>query len=238
MPASGGHKISLSPQVWALAAGGANESLLATGAADATVAIWEDVTTADEEAAAEEAAAVILKQQDLSNALQVRSAVTGEGLKGSKGFVGMSSCQDVLRSHPSRICVQRHLLVCRALRIGTQPLTKRTPASAPCTAVLLQRGCPAGQCGCSALDTRLKSMMAGPACASAAEGLRGGGGAGVRDAAAAAAPVGRGRSAQQQRRRRRRRRQRLRHPGVPGSRLGQVRASSVLDAVLLVSLLS
>lgn len=71
----------MSPQVWALAAGGANESLLATGAADATVAIWEDVTTADEEAAAEEAAAVVLKQQDLSNALQVQSAMKGEGLQ-------------------------------------------------------------------------------------------------------------------------------------------------------------
>lgn len=57
--------------MWALAVGGAGEGLLATGAADATVAVWEDVTAADEEAVAAEEAAVVLKQQDLSNALQV-----------------------------------------------------------------------------------------------------------------------------------------------------------------------
>lgn len=54
-----------------MAVGGAGESMLATGAADATVAVWEDCTAADEEAAAAEDAAVVLKQQDLSNALQV-----------------------------------------------------------------------------------------------------------------------------------------------------------------------
>lgn len=44
---------------------------MATGAADATVAVWEDCTAADEEEAAAEEAAIVLKQQDLSNALQV-----------------------------------------------------------------------------------------------------------------------------------------------------------------------
>ena len=58
-------------QVWALAVGGAGEGLLATGASDATVAVWEDCTAADEEEAAAEEAAIVLKQQDLSNALQV-----------------------------------------------------------------------------------------------------------------------------------------------------------------------
>lgn len=61
-------------QVWAMAVGGAGEGLLATGAADATVAIWEDCTAADEEAAAEEEAVVVLQQQELSNALQVGRA--------------------------------------------------------------------------------------------------------------------------------------------------------------------
>ena len=56
-----------------MSSGGAGDRLLATGAADATVAIWEDVTAADEEAEAAEEAAVVLKQQDLSNALQVPS---------------------------------------------------------------------------------------------------------------------------------------------------------------------
>lgn len=60
-------------QVWALAVGGAGEGLLATGASDATVAVWEDCTAADEEEAAAEEAAIVLKQQDLSNALQVGS---------------------------------------------------------------------------------------------------------------------------------------------------------------------
>jgi hypothetical protein len=58
-------------QVWALAVGGAGEGLLATGASDATVAVWEDCTAADDEEAAAEEAAIVLKQQDLSNALQV-----------------------------------------------------------------------------------------------------------------------------------------------------------------------
>jgi hypothetical protein len=57
--------------VWALAVGGAGEGLLATGASDATFAVWEDCTVADEEEAAAEEAAIVLKQQDLSNALQV-----------------------------------------------------------------------------------------------------------------------------------------------------------------------
>ena len=57
--------------MWALAVGGAGEGLLATGASDATVAVWGDCTAADEEEAAAEEAAIVLKQQDLSNALQV-----------------------------------------------------------------------------------------------------------------------------------------------------------------------
>lgn len=57
-------------QVWALAVGG-GEALLATGAADATVALWEDCTAADQEEAALEQESVVLKQQHLSNALHV-----------------------------------------------------------------------------------------------------------------------------------------------------------------------
>ena len=58
-------------QVWALAVGGSAESLVATGGSDATIHLWEDTTVADQAAAAEQAQQAVLKQQDLSNALQV-----------------------------------------------------------------------------------------------------------------------------------------------------------------------
>ena len=45
---------------------------MATGGGDATVHLWEDTTAADQAAAAEQAQQAVLKQQDLSNALQVR----------------------------------------------------------------------------------------------------------------------------------------------------------------------
>ena len=73
--AADGRTVLSLAQVWALAVGGAGESLLATGVSDATVAIWEDVTAADEAAAAEEEEEEVLKQQDLSNALQVCTAL-------------------------------------------------------------------------------------------------------------------------------------------------------------------
>ncbi len=57
-------------QVWAMAVG-AGEALLATGGADATVALWHDATEEDQAAAAAEGDAIVLRQQDLANALHV-----------------------------------------------------------------------------------------------------------------------------------------------------------------------
>ena len=53
---------------------GPREEAVATGGGDAVVALWRDATAANAEAKAEEQAAVVLKQQDLENALQVRSS--------------------------------------------------------------------------------------------------------------------------------------------------------------------
>ena len=74
--ASGGrilHTIACE-QVWALAVGGEQERLLATGGADARVNVWRDATAEDEAAARSEAAAAAGKAQDLANALEVRCA--------------------------------------------------------------------------------------------------------------------------------------------------------------------
>ena len=58
-------------QVWAMAVGGSQESLVATGGGDARVQIWEDCTLQDKAEEAEEQEVTLLKQQRLSNALQV-----------------------------------------------------------------------------------------------------------------------------------------------------------------------
>lgn len=66
-------------QVWALAVGSGEERLLASGGGDARVQVWQDCTVADKQEAAQEQETALLKQQRLSNALQVRfwlSAVT------------------------------------------------------------------------------------------------------------------------------------------------------------------
>lgn len=54
-----------------MAVGGSQESLVATGGGDARVQIWEDCTVQDKAEEAEEQEATLLKQQRLSNALQV-----------------------------------------------------------------------------------------------------------------------------------------------------------------------
>ena len=54
-----------------MAVGGVQESLVATGGGDARVQIWEDCTLQDKAEEAEEQEATLVKQQRLSNALQV-----------------------------------------------------------------------------------------------------------------------------------------------------------------------
>ena len=54
-----------------MAVGGSQESLVATGGGDARVQIWEDCTLQDKAEEAEEQEVTLLKQQRLSNALQV-----------------------------------------------------------------------------------------------------------------------------------------------------------------------
>lgn len=58
-------------KVWALTVGGTQEGLVATGGGDARVQVWEDCTLQDKAEAAEEEEVTLLKQQRLSNALQV-----------------------------------------------------------------------------------------------------------------------------------------------------------------------
>lgn len=58
-------------KVWALTVGGVQEGLVATGGGDARVQVWEDCTLQDKAEAAEEEEVTLLKQQRLSNALQV-----------------------------------------------------------------------------------------------------------------------------------------------------------------------
>ena len=58
-------------KVWAMTVGGVQEGLVATGGGDARVQIWEDCTLQDKAQAAEEEEVTLLKQQQLSNALQV-----------------------------------------------------------------------------------------------------------------------------------------------------------------------
>lgn len=60
--------------MWALAVAGEEESLLASGGADARLHIWEDCTAADKAAAEDAAREAVQKQQLLSNALQVGGA--------------------------------------------------------------------------------------------------------------------------------------------------------------------
>ncbi len=54
-----------------MAVGGSQEGLVATGGGDARVQIWEDCTLQDKAEEAEEQEVTLLKQQRLSNALQV-----------------------------------------------------------------------------------------------------------------------------------------------------------------------
>ena len=64
-------------KVWALHVGGASDSLLVTGGADARVNVWRDCTAEDEASAAAERAEAALKGQELANALQVGSLLSG-----------------------------------------------------------------------------------------------------------------------------------------------------------------
>ncbi|KAK9810337.1 hypothetical protein WJX72_008955 [[Myrmecia] bisecta] len=57
-------------KIWALAVGGTQQSLLASGGGDATINIWEDCTEQDQATAAAQEKEAVLKQQELSNALQ------------------------------------------------------------------------------------------------------------------------------------------------------------------------
>jgi U3 small nucleolar RNA-associated protein 13 len=59
-------------KVWALAAAGPDDGVLATGGADARVNVWRDCTADDEAAAAAERTQSVLKAQELANALQVK----------------------------------------------------------------------------------------------------------------------------------------------------------------------
>ena len=63
-------------KVWALTVGGVQEGLVATGGGDARVQVWEDCTLQDKAEAAEEEEVTLLKQQRLTNALQVLSFAT------------------------------------------------------------------------------------------------------------------------------------------------------------------
>ena len=64
-------------KVWALHVGGASDSLLVTGGADARVNMWRDCTAEDEASAAAERAEAVLRGQELANALQVSSLLSG-----------------------------------------------------------------------------------------------------------------------------------------------------------------
>lgn len=57
--------------MWALAVGGREEGLIASGGGDARVQVWQDCTVEDKQEAVQEQEAALLKQQRLSNALQV-----------------------------------------------------------------------------------------------------------------------------------------------------------------------
>lgn len=63
--------VTVRMQVWALAVGGSEEGLLASGGGDARVQVWQDCTVQDQQEAAQEQEVALLKQQRLSNALQV-----------------------------------------------------------------------------------------------------------------------------------------------------------------------
>lgn len=69
--ATGRHAQSPYPQIWALAVGGAQESVMATGGGDARVVLWADSTEADQAAAAEAEEELAEKEQALQNALAV-----------------------------------------------------------------------------------------------------------------------------------------------------------------------
>ena len=51
---------------------GADDSTVVTGGADASVAVWQDVTAEEAAKAAAQTVASVQQQQQLSNALQVR----------------------------------------------------------------------------------------------------------------------------------------------------------------------
>jgi hypothetical protein len=66
-------------KVWALALGGPGEKVMATGGGDAVVAVWEDVTEADQAAAQEQEEELLQKEQALQNALVVGGWAWGGG---------------------------------------------------------------------------------------------------------------------------------------------------------------
>lgn len=68
-------------QVWALAVGGADESVVATGGGDGAVALWEDCTQEDAATTAREMQEAVLREQELLNALQVGVRKGGKGLQ-------------------------------------------------------------------------------------------------------------------------------------------------------------
>lgn len=80
-------------KVWALDAAGENDRLVASGAADGALVVWEDRTAARQAQLAEEAALNIENQQALSNALQVRS------LHACAFLCQLCSCQKLQLDH-------------------------------------------------------------------------------------------------------------------------------------------
>lgn len=60
-------------KVWALALGGNDGALAASGGGDGGVVLWEDCTTADADVAALEAEETLLQEQDLSNAVHAKN---------------------------------------------------------------------------------------------------------------------------------------------------------------------
>lgn len=60
-------------QVWGMHVAGENDSTVATGGADASVVVWQDVTAEEAAKAAAQTVVGVQQQQQLSNALQVRA---------------------------------------------------------------------------------------------------------------------------------------------------------------------
>lgn len=84
-------------KVWAMHVGGAGDSLLVTGGADARVNVWRDCTAEDEASAAAERTEAALRGQELSNALQVRPTFFKYALMQRKGCQMQLYAVEVLR---------------------------------------------------------------------------------------------------------------------------------------------